>query len=156
MTIAGYMAASYYDVLRPDTFLYPLGSGTLGYAWPAAIGAKLACPDVPVMAIHGDGGVLYNVVELATAAQYGVRATLLVINDGGYGILRAIQDGTYGRRCGVDLHQPDFPALARATGVKVRECNPADLSEQLHQSLADSGPTMVHLPCELKMPERSK
>jgi acetolactate synthase I/II/III large subunit len=156
MTIAGYMAASYYDVLRPDTFLYPLGSGTLGYAWPAAIGAKLACPDVPVMAVHGDGGVLYNIVELATAAQYGVRATLLVIDDGGYGILRAIQDGTYGRRYGVDLHQPDFPALARAMGVKVRESNPAELSEQLRWSLADSGPTMVHLPCELKMPERSK
>jgi acetolactate synthase I/II/III large subunit len=156
MTIAGYMAASYYDVLRPDTFLYPLGSGTLGYAWPAAIGAKLACPEVPVMAVHGDGGVLYNIVELATAAQYGVGATLLVLDDGGYGILRAIQDGTYGRRCGVDLHQPDFPALARAMGVRVRECLPADLLEQLHRSLADIGPTMVHVPCELKMPERSR
>ena len=54
------------------SFLYPLGSGTLGYAWPAAIGAKVGNPDVPVVAVHGDGGFLYATQELATARQHGI------------------------------------------------------------------------------------
>jgi acetolactate synthase-1/2/3 large subunit len=156
MTISGYLAASYFDVHEPDTFLYPLGSGTLGYALPAAIGARIARPDVNVLAIHGDGGVLYNIVELATAAQYGVRATLMIVDDRGYGILRMVQDGMFGRRSGVDLHQPDFPALATSLGVAVRECDAATLAQQLSDSFADPGPTMVHFPQQLRMPDRSK
>ena len=71
MTLTGYLAAPFLDVYAPGTFLYPLGSGTLGYAWPAAIGAKVARPDAKVLAVHGDGGVLYNVLELLSARQHG-------------------------------------------------------------------------------------
>ena len=114
MTISGYVAAPFFPVYEPDTWLYPLGSGTLGYAWPAAIGAKLARPDANVLAVHGDGGVLYCLAELLTARQERIGAKLLIVDDEGYGILRLIQNREYGRTAGVDLDTPDFPALVRA------------------------------------------
>ena len=156
MTIAGYLAASHFDVQDPGTFLYPLGSGTLGYAWPAAIGAGLAAPDRPVLAVHGDGGVLYNIVELLTAAQYGIDAKLLVIDDRGYGILRQVQLNTYGRSIGVDLAQPDFPALAGALGVPVHRIRPDRLAEDLGAAMRSPGPALLHLPATLAMPARSR
>lgn len=156
MTIAGYLAASHLDVQEPGTFLYPLGSGTLGYAWPAAIGAGLAAPDRPVLAVHGDGGVLYNIVELLTAAQYGIDAKLLIIDDRGYGILRQVQLGTYGRSIGVDLAQPDFPALAGSLGVPVHRIRTERLVEDLRAGMRSPGPALLHLPATLAMPARSR
>lgn len=156
MTVAGYLAASHLEVATPGTFVYPLGSGTLGYAWPAAIGAKVAAPDRPVLAIHGDGGVLYNIVELLSAAQYGVDAKLLVIDDGGYGILRQVQVATFGRPSGVDLRQPNFPALARALGVPVRQIRAEHLDEDLGQAMGRPGPALLYLQTQLTMPARSQ
>jgi acetolactate synthase-1/2/3 large subunit len=146
MTITGYLAAPFLDVYAPGTFLYPLGSGTLGYAWPAAIGAKVARPDAQVLAVHGDGGVLYNVLELLSARQHGIGAKLLVVDDGGYGILRVYQQGAYGRTSKVDLAQPDFPALARSLGVPAFEAAPRLLAGALAEALAVDGPAFIHLP----------
>jgi acetolactate synthase-1/2/3 large subunit len=146
MTLTGYLAAPFLDVYAPGTFLYPLGSGTLGYAWPAAIGAKVARPDAQVLAVHGDGGVLYNVLELLSARQHGIGAKLLVVDDGGYGILRVYQEGAYGRTSKVDLAQPDFPALARSLGVPVFEAAPRALAGALQEALAVDGPAFIHLP----------
>ena len=76
-----------------------------------------------MLAVHGDGGVLYNVLELLSARQHGIGAKLLVVDDGGYGILRVYQEGAYGRTSKVDLAQPDFPALAalaRRPGLRGR------------------------------------
>ena len=137
MTLTGYLAAPFLDVYAPGTFLYPLGSGTLGYAWPAAIGAKVARPDAQVLAVHGDGGVLYNVLELLSARQHRIAAKLLVVDDGGYGILRVYQEGAYGRTSKVDLAQPDFPALARSLGVPAFEARPRALAGALAEALAD-------------------
>ena len=153
MTITGYLAAPFLDVYAPGTFLYPLGSGTLGYAWPAALGARLARPDVPVLAVHGDGGVLYGLLELLSARQHEIGATLLVVDDGGYGILRVYQDDAYGRHSGVDLVQPDFPALARACGVPVWEAEPGGLAVPLAAALAADGPALVHLPQQVTYPQ---
>jgi acetolactate synthase I/II/III large subunit len=153
MTITGYLAAPFLDVYAPGTFLYPLGSGTLGYAWPAAIGAKVARPDAQVLAVHGDGGVLYNVLELLSARQHRIGAKLLVVDDGGYGILRLYQEGTYGRTSEVDLVQPDFPALARSLGVPVFEARPRGLAGALAEALAVDGPAFVHLPQTIVYPE---
>ncbi|MEO9176030.1 MAG: thiamine pyrophosphate-binding protein, partial [Gaiellales bacterium] len=156
MTLTGYLAAPFLDVYAPGTFLYPLGSGTLGYAWPAAIGAKVARPDAQVLAVHGDGGVLYTVLELLSARQHGIGAKLLVVDDGGYGILRVYQQGAYGRTNAVDLVQPDFPSLGASLGVPVFEARPRALAGALAEALAIDGPALIHLPQTVVYPEATR
>ena len=151
MTILAYWAGAHFPALSPRRFLYPLGSGTLGYAWPAALGAKAALPDAPVLAVAGDGGFLYNVAELASARQNHLGATLLLVDDGGYGILREYQRDSFGETFAVDLVQPDFVALAEAFGVPVRSTAPETLGEDLAWALADEGPAVVVLRTKLEM-----
>jgi acetolactate synthase-1/2/3 large subunit len=153
MTIAGYLAAPLLDVYEPGTFLYPLGSGTLGYAWPAAIGASVARPRAPVLAVHGDGGVLYSVLELLSARQAGLDPALLVIDDGGYGILRVYQEASYGRSTAVDLARPDFAMLARACGAHAHVAEPGGLAPALAHALAERGPSLVYLRETLRYPQ---
>jgi acetolactate synthase-1/2/3 large subunit len=151
MTILGYWAAAHFPAFAPRRFLYPLGSGTLGYAWPAALGASLALPGTPVLAVAGDGGVLYGVQELAAARQHGLDAALLVVDDGGYGILREYQRDSFGETTAVDLSRPDFAALAQAYGVQAETTTPEELGEALARALEHKGPAVVHLPALLKM-----
>lgn len=96
MTILGYWAAPHLRLGACQQFLYPLGSGTLGYAWPAAIGASLAHPGRMVLAVVGDGGIQYALGELGAAVQHGVNAKLLIVDDGAYGILREYQRDAFG------------------------------------------------------------
>jgi acetolactate synthase I/II/III large subunit len=151
MTILAYWAAAHFPALAPRRFLYPLGSGTLGYAWPAALGASLALPGTPALAVVGDGGVLYGLQELATARQHGLDAVLLIVDDGGYGILRDYQRDSFGETIAVDLEQPDFPALAHAFGVPAESTTPEALHAALERALARDGPALVHLPALLEM-----
>jgi acetolactate synthase-1/2/3 large subunit len=151
MTILAYWAGAHFPALAPRRFLYPLGSGTLGYAWPAALGAKAALPDAPVLAVAGDGGFLYNVAELASARQNHLGAKLLLVDDGGYGILREYQRDSFGETFAVDLVQPDFVALADAFGVPVRSTAPETLGEDLAWALAEEGPAVVVLRTKLEM-----
>lgn len=151
MTILAYWAGAHFPALSPRRFLYPLGSGTLGYAWPAALGAKAALPDAPVLAVAGDGGFLYSVAELASARQNRLGAKLLLVDDGGYGILREYQRDSFGETFAVDLVQPDFVALAKAFGVPVRGTTPETLGEDLAWALAEEGPTVVVLRTKLEM-----
>ncbi len=97
MTILAYWAAPHLRLADGQQFLYPMGSGTLGYAWPAAIGARVAHPDRPVLGVMGDGGLQYTIAELGTAAQHDIAAKLLVVDDGGYGILREYQRDRFGQ-----------------------------------------------------------
>jgi acetolactate synthase-1/2/3 large subunit len=145
MTILGYDASCYFPALTPRRFLYPLGSGTLGYAWPAALGARVALPETPVLAVAGDGGILYGLVELATARQYGIAATLLLVDDGGYGVLREYQESAYGETTAVDLAQPDFVAAAAAFGVAVGETSPDRLREDLAHAIGRDEPSVLVL-----------
>src|SRR5262249_57095646 len=94
MTILGYWAAPYVRPRGDQQFLSPVGSGPLGDAWPAAIGASIAHPRLATLAVVGDGGLAYALAELATARQHATGAKLLVIDDGGYGILREYQRDT--------------------------------------------------------------
>jgi acetolactate synthase I/II/III large subunit len=149
-TILAYVAAAHLPVAGPRTFLYPVGSSTLGYAWPAALGAAAA--GTKTLAVAGDGGFMYGLSELATARQYDLDATLLVVDDGGYGILREYQrDAGFGRFA-VDLEQPDFLALAESFGVPGRRTAPERLEEDLRGALAEEGPAVVVLPVVLSMP----
>lgn len=145
MTILGYDASAYLPALEPRRFLFPLGSGTLGYAWPAALGARVALPDTPVLAVAGDGGILYGLVELAAARQYGIGATLLVVDDGGYGVLREYQEDTYGETTAVDLAQPDFVAAASAFGVAVTETTQDRLGADLAHAVGRNAPSVLVL-----------
>ena len=151
MTVLAYWAAAHFPVYQPRTFLYPLGSGTLGYAWPAALGASLAVPGRPALAVAGDGGFDYGLAELAAARQHGLDAVLLLIDDGGYGILREYQRDSFGETFAVDLAQPDFRALAEAFGVPVATVAPEETGEALAGALERGGPAVVHVPALLEM-----
>jgi acetolactate synthase-1/2/3 large subunit len=151
MTILAYWAAAHFPVGDPRTFLYPLGSGTLGYAWPAALGAAAAGAETPALAVVGDGGFLYGIQELATARQYGLDAVVLVIDDGGYGILREYQRASFGETTAVDLVEPDYVAMAETFGVPAERTTPEDLGGALERAFARGGPGLVHLPALLRM-----
>ncbi|MFL5860719.1 MAG: thiamine pyrophosphate-binding protein [Solirubrobacteraceae bacterium] len=149
MTILGYWAAPHLQLTDGQQFLYPLGSGTLGYAWPAALGARIAHPDTTTLAVVGDGGLQYALAELGTAAQHGIAAKLLVVDDGGYGILREYQRDAFGQTTAVDLPGKDLVAVAEAFGVPVRAATLANVPEQLDWALSQPGPAAVVLRAEL-------
>jgi acetolactate synthase I/II/III large subunit len=145
MTIMGYWAAAHLRVERPRTFLYPLGSGTLGYAWPAALGARAALPETPVLGVMGDGGMHYVLGELASARQHELGASLLIVDDRGYGILREYQRDAFGVTHSVDLVQPDFEAVCRGFGVPVHTVEPPGLPGALEWAFGHGGPAVVVL-----------
>jgi acetolactate synthase-1/2/3 large subunit len=155
-TILAYTACWYLRVDEPRRFLYPAGSSTLGYAWPAALGAAAALPDAPVLAVVGDGGFQYGIPELATAKQHELDVALLVVDDRGYGILRQYQDDAGFAHTGVDLDHPDFVALSGAYGVPARRSSVDRLRNDLEWALASRGPAVVVLEETLTMPEPSR
>jgi acetolactate synthase-1/2/3 large subunit len=117
MCIPGYWLGALRRPAAPRRLLYPLGWGTLGCAFPQALGAALAV-DAPVVSVSGDGGFLYACGELAAAAQEGIPVTAVVIDDGGYGMLRFDQELHGDPQLGVNLTTPDFEALAHSFGVR--------------------------------------
>ena len=145
MTILAYWAAPHLRLSGDQQFLYPMGSGTLGYAWPAAIGARVAHPERPVLGVMGDGGLQYTIAELGTAAQHDIAAKLLVIDDGGYGILREYQRESFGQTTSVELPGKNLEAIADAYGVPVRTAAPETLGERLQWALDEPGPAVVVL-----------
>jgi acetolactate synthase-1/2/3 large subunit len=143
----------HFPVLEPRTFLYPIGSATLGYGVPAAIGAKVAHPDRQVLAVLGDGGFMFSVNELATAVKYGLGIVFLVLNDQRYGAIKYLQEGIFGKYGEVDLANPDFPALARAFGAQGLLVDHIDeLPKALEQALGHRGPTVLELPMAVEPP----
>ncbi len=96
-----------------------------------------------MLAIVGDGGIAYALAELASARQHSVGAKLLLINDGGYGILREYQRSAYGETAAVELCEPNFGALAEAAGIPVRSGTAEQVGEHLEWALAQPGPAMV-------------
>ena len=154
-TILAYTACWYLRADEPRRFLYPAGSSTLGYAWPAALGAAAALPDRPVLAVAGDGGFQYGLAELATAKQCALDAAVLVIDDGGYGILREYQTESGFDHTGVDLEHPDFLALCDAYGTPARRSSLGELAADLEWALSTRGPALVLLEAVLAMPEPS-
>jgi len=101
--------------------------------------------DTPALAVVGDGGFLYGMAELLTARQHHLDAKLLLIDDGGYGILREYQREAYGATHGVDLVQPDFLAICAACGVPARATAPERLAADLAWALAVDGPAALIL-----------
>ncbi|QNP63402.1 thiamine pyrophosphate-binding protein [Streptomyces genisteinicus] len=151
MTILAYWAWSAFDARRPNTMHSAQGAGGLGYAFPAAIGAASADRTQPVLAVSGDGGAMYSIAELATARQYDLPVTWLIVDDGGYGILREYMTDAFGEATGTELARPDFVALAESFGVPAVRTEPGTLAQDLAKALAAPGPSVVVLPAHLRM-----
>jgi acetolactate synthase-1/2/3 large subunit len=155
MCIPGYWIAGFHRFTAPRRLLYPMGWGTLGFAFPAALGAAAAArPEAPVLSVSGDGGFLFAAGELATLAQERLPLTAVIADDGGYGMLRYDQDAAGRERSGVDLHTPDFEALAASFGLRAQTVDGlADAFEAaLAAHLADTGPSVLVAKAALQPP----
>jgi acetolactate synthase-1/2/3 large subunit len=141
--------ASYYGfpVYEPRTYVCEGYQGTLGYGFPSALGVKVAHPDRPVVAIAGDGGFMFAVQELATAAQYGIALVTLVFNNAAYGNVLRDQRTRYGNRViGAALDNPDFMLLAKAFGVEGhRVASPAALKPVLQKAIRSRKPVLIEV-----------
>ncbi|MFH9893328.1 thiamine pyrophosphate-binding protein [Streptomyces luteogriseus] len=151
MTILAYWAWSAFDAKGPNHMHSAQGAGGLGYAFPAALGAAVADPTRPVLAVSGDGGALYSVAELATARQHDLNVTWLIVDDGGYGILREYMNDAFGAATATELTRPDYVALAESFGVPGVRATPETLERDLANALAAPGPSVVLLPAVLRM-----
>jgi acetolactate synthase-1/2/3 large subunit len=121
--------------------------GSMGYAVPAAVAAKLAFPDRVVVSFNGDGCFMMNGQELATAVQYGAKAIFIVVNNGMYGTIRMHQERNYpGRVSGTELKNPDFAALARAYGANGEVVEKTeDFAPAFERALAADRPSLLEL-----------
>jgi acetolactate synthase-1/2/3 large subunit len=141
--------ASWYGfpVYEPRTFITSGYQGTLGSGFPTALGAKIANPDKPVVAITGDGGFMFGVQELATAVQFNIGVITLVFNNNAYGNVRRDQRERFdGRVVASDLVNPDFVKLAESFGVgAISVTAPDQFRTALEKALAAGGPYLIDI-----------
>lgn len=139
--------ASWYGfpVYEPRTFITSGYQGTLGSGFPTALGAKVANPDKPVVAITGDGGFMFGVQELATAVQFNIGVVTLVFNNNAYGNVRRDQRERFdGRVVASDLVNPDFVKLAESFGVAAaRVTAPDQFKAAMEKALSHGGPYLI-------------
>lgn len=142
-------AAQAWPFTRPRQWLTSGGLGTMGFGLPAAIGAALAEPGKLVVCFTGDGSLLMNIQEMATAVEEGVNVKIVLLNNGHLGLVRQQQQLFYGRRYEASRFgvQPDFPAIARAFGLTAYDlAGAADPLETLARALSGPGPCLIHVP----------
>ena len=151
MTQMGYYARAFWPTYEPRTFITSSYSGNLGYAYPTALGAKVAQPDRPVVALCGDGGFLFNSQELATAVQHGINVVAVVFNDNAFGnVLRDQVNRFEGRVVGAELHNPDFVKLAEAYGAHgVRVQGPEALESAIREAITIDAPSLIEVPVQM-------
>ncbi|WLP88519.1 thiamine pyrophosphate-binding protein [Gordonia sp. NB41Y] len=141
-----YGTLSNWPLHRARSFLFPTGAGTLGFGLPAGIGAKVADPDAPVIVIQGDGGTMFTVAELATAAELRLPLPIIVVDNGGYGEIRNEMADRDEPVHAVDLGHPDFVALARSVGCHgVGAQEPDDVAAAVVEALKADRPTVIHV-----------
>ncbi|MFQ5456920.1 MAG: thiamine pyrophosphate-binding protein [Myxococcota bacterium] len=152
-TVPGYWAELYYPCRMPRSFLYPSGSGVLGYAIPAALGARTAIPDAKVAVVIGDGGFHFTGAEFGTMVQHRLGIPVLVFNDNQYGVIRTLQMRGFNQSGEVDLTNPDFPALARSYGGEgLRIPNAASLPRAMQKAFERDVPTLIEIPVSFYPP----
>ncbi|MFA6599738.1 MAG: biosynthetic-type acetolactate synthase large subunit [Candidatus Omnitrophota bacterium] len=141
--------AQWYGFERPRTMITSGGLGTMGYGFPAAIGAKLGCPQDTVLCIDGDGSFQMTLTELATAAANKVAVKLILMDNSHHGMVRQWQQLFYRERYSASQlasSNPDFGKIAEAYGIKaIRVTEKSQVVPALQEALAHDGPVMVHL-----------
>jgi acetolactate synthase-1/2/3 large subunit len=145
-TQPAYAANHSLPVHERRSWLMPIGYGCLGCALPMAIGAKLAAPERPVVALAGDGGVMFTLQELATARDLGLSLPVVVYDNAGFGEIREAMDASGIPHLGTDVTTHDLPAIAEGFGVAgVRVTSAAALEAALRGALEALGPTVIEL-----------
>jgi acetolactate synthase-1/2/3 large subunit len=136
-----------FPVLAPRTYLSEGFQGTLGFGFPTALGAKVANRAKAVVSITGDGGFMFGVQELATAAQYGIGLVTIVFNNHSFGnVLRDQQQQYGGRTIGSRFDNPDFMRLAESFGVAAERVHePHELQRVLERALAENRPLLIEV-----------
>ena len=146
MTIAAYWAWSVWEP-RGGEFASAQGAGGLGYGLPAAIGMAAACRVAnetgPVLAVSGDGGALYSIAELAVLAQEQLPVVWLIVDDGGYGVLRSYMNATFGGATATELARPDYVALAKSFGIAAESVDAENVGDALARAYASGKPAVV-------------
>jgi len=148
LTQVGFVSSFTFPVYEPSSYIWPGYQGTLGYAFPTALGAAVGAEGRPVVVISGDGGFGWSLQELATAAAYSIPIVIVVFEDGRFGNVWRIQRDYYGSRfIGSELDNPDFAKLADAFGVRYARAEGAEeLQAAVAQGISSSAPTLVHAP----------
>jgi 5-guanidino-2-oxopentanoate decarboxylase len=146
MTQIAYSANPYFPCEEPRCWFHPCGFGTLGYAMPAAIGAKIACPDRAVVAVCGDGGFLFTVQELGTAAELGLPLPILLWNNDAFGQIAQNMRDVGIPEIAVKQKNPDFHTLAAAYGIRaVRPDSLKGIEAALREAFTANGPTLIEV-----------
>ena len=151
-TVGASRATRCLEIYEPRTYMHPHGWLGLGFAFPAAIGAKVGKPQSPVVCVTGDGGFQYNFQELATCAQYGIHPVILMFNDNAWGVLKGFQQDRFGegRRFATDLVNPDFVKLFESYGFEgTKVDNVKELGKALENAIASEKTHLV----EVQTPE---
>jgi len=149
MTMLGYASGQYLPVYQPRTYIHPSELCSIGCGLPLALGAQIAAPEQPVVALCGDGGFLLNAGELATAVQERLPVVTVIFNDATYTAVKSDQQHRFGARyIATDLLAPDYMALARAFHARaLRAEGPQALCEAIGSALREAdGPTVIEVP----------
>ena len=143
-TQIAYLGNYAYAADRPGSWFHPCGYGALGFALPAAIGAKIAQPERPVLALAGDFGLQFTLQELMTAVELGLPLPVVVWNNAALGQIRDDMQAAGIPAVGVVALNPDFVAVARAFGAEgMRAQGPQELTEGIRRAFARKGPTLI-------------
>jgi len=147
VTNIGYWSHFAYHVTKPRSYLTSSYAATLGFAFPTALGAKIAAPGRTVVSLSGDGGFMYALPELATAVQYGINVIALVFVDNAFGALLSDQRTRYHNRViGTELQNPSFARIAELFGAKGIRTEPEHLQSALEEAQDGRRPTVIEVP----------
>ncbi|PYM95488.1 MAG: thiamine pyrophosphate-binding protein [Candidatus Rokuibacteriota bacterium] len=147
MTQIGYFSRPFFPVYRPRTYITSSYAGNLGFEYPTALGAKVACPHKPVVMIAGDGGFMYYAQEMATAVQHGINVVAVVFNDNAYGNVARDLDEHWGGKFAAELHNPDFVRLAEAYGAVGRRAKePSEVGKLIADAIQMDRPVLIEVP----------
>ena len=143
-------SARYFGYDKPNSLISSGGLGTMGFELPAAIGAKVGCPEQTVWCIAGDGGIQMTIQELATAVQDNIAVKIAIINNGYLGMVRQWQELFYGRRyVATPLSSPDFVKVAEAYGLPgIRVTDKLQVVAAIEEAMAHEGPFLIDFQVE--------
>ncbi|MCV6627857.1 MAG: thiamine pyrophosphate-dependent enzyme, partial [Cellvibrionaceae bacterium] len=141
--------ARHYQCHEPNTCLIPNGFCSMGFALPGAIAAALVNPDKNILAISGDAGFMMNMQEMETAKRLGCNMTVMVWDDGGYGLIKWKQENEFGKHTELDFSNPDWVPMAEAFGWHAQKVTQAeDLQGALQTAFDTQGPSLVVIPID--------